>query len=68
MTQKQFWAEIEVRTSKEVADFGFNDICEDNLPGCNYYWSEDGVDCIDCADLDIAAAAARQAYESWVAR
>ncbi len=65
MTQREFWAAIEARTSKEVADFGFADVCEDNLPGCEYYWNEEGVDCIECADLDAAAAAAKHAYEAW---
>lgn len=61
MTQKQFWAEIEARTSKEVADFGFSDIWEGDLPGV----STCKETAYECEDLDAAAEAARQAYEAF---
>lgn len=60
MTQKKFWAAIEARTSKEVADFGFSDIVEQDLPGVT---RDEDADVITCADLDAAAATAREAYE-----
>ena len=74
MTQREFWKEIEARTSKEVADFGFESICEEDLPGVTWDSLEgDGYvalperedDDITCADLDFAAQTARQAFEAF---
>lgn len=65
MTLKAFWKEIEARTSKEVADFGFDGINEEDLPGVTFDNREGDTFGWNCADLDAAAVAAKQAYDAF---
>lgn len=65
MTQREFWKEIEARTSKEVADFGFDSINENDLPGTKCTLTGPHYpNTVNCADLAAAALAAQQAYEA----
>lgn len=64
MTQREFWTEIESRTSKEVADMGFDSVTETDLPGVSRdEAADDPQDALTCADLDAAARAMQQMYD-----
>lgn len=64
LTQKEFWREMAKRTSEDAADFGFDGIAEEDLPGCQAV-EMDECRHVQCKDLDAAAKVVADTWRAW---
>lgn len=67
LTAKQFWKAIEERTSEDAADFGWDGIAEEDLPGV-IAMKEDDARVYVCADLDATAAYVQREWDAFRTR